>query len=59
MKCSEFRRFLKSNGVEFVRHAKGSHWIIRKNDRYSTFADHGAKEMREGTRLKIIKDLGL
>lgn len=59
MKYSEFRRWLQKQGVEFVRRGKGSHWIIRYQDKQSVFPDHGSKEIPEGTRLKIIKDLGL
>ncbi|MEC7118971.1 MAG: type II toxin-antitoxin system HicA family toxin [Pseudomonadota bacterium] len=59
MKCSEFERWLRARGVEFVRRGKGSHWIIRYNGNQSVFANHGSKEIPEGTRKSIIKDLGL
>ncbi|WP_219097621.1 type II toxin-antitoxin system HicA family toxin [Pseudomonas sp. UMAB-40] len=58
MKCSEFRRWLKAQGVTF-KSAKGSHFRIYLNGKSSTFADHGAKEMPEGTRKQILKDLSL
>jgi mRNA interferase HicA len=58
MKYSEFRRWLKQQGVEFVR-SSGSHHLIRYNGRTSVFADHGSKEIKEPVRKKIIKDLGL
>ncbi len=58
MKYSEFRRWLKQQGVEFVRSA-GSHNLLRYKGRTSVFPDHGSKEMSEPLRKKIIKDLGL
>ena len=56
---SEFKRWLIAQGVVFVRRGKGSHWIIQLHDKRSVFPDHGSKEIPEGTRLKIKKDLGL
>jgi len=53
MKCSEFRRWLQAQGVTLTL-AKGS-----LGDRRSIFADHGSKEIGEGVRQKILKDLGL
>ncbi|MBB4862187.1 mRNA interferase HicA [Pseudomonas nitritireducens] len=59
MKFSEFRRWLKAQGVIFEA-GKGSHFkLTARNGRKSTFADHGAKEMPEGTRQAIIRQLGL
>ncbi|WPP02413.1 type II toxin-antitoxin system HicA family toxin (plasmid) [Pseudomonas sp. HR96] len=58
MKCSEFRRWLRAQGVTF-RNAKGSHFKVSLNGRSSIFADHGGKEIAEGTRKQILKDLGL
>lgn len=59
MKYSEFRRWLKQQGVEFVRSSGSSHHLIRYNGKTSVFADHGSKEMKEPVRKKILKDLGL
>lgn len=59
MSYSEFKRWLTQQGVIFVRRGKGSHWIIQLNDKRSVFPDHGSKEIPNGTRLKIKKDLGL
>lgn len=59
MKYSEFRRWLNAQGVEFVRKGKGSHWIVRYNGNQTVFPYHGSKEIGEGLRLKIIRDLGL
>lgn len=59
MSYSEFKRWLIEQGVIFVRRGKGSHWIIQLGDKRSVFPDHGSKEIPNGTRLKIKKDLGL
>ena len=58
MKYSEFRRWLKAHGVQFAN-GKGSHKRLYFNGLKSSFPDHGAKEMPEGTRKSIMKDLGL
>lgn len=58
MKYSEFRRWLRTRGVSFVP-AKGSHFKAYFGGRQTIFPDHGAKEIGEGLRKKIIKDLGL
>ncbi|MCE0915127.1 type II toxin-antitoxin system HicA family toxin [Pseudomonas sp. NMI760_13] len=57
MKYSELRRWLRSQGATFVP-AKGSHFKVYLGDRQTIFPDHGAKEMGEGLRKKILKDLG-
>lgn len=59
MSYNEFKRWLLQHDVVFVRKAKGSHWIIARGDKKSVFPDHKSKEIPEGTRLKIKKDLGL
>ncbi|WP_165668986.1 type II toxin-antitoxin system HicA family toxin [Metapseudomonas otitidis] len=59
MKYSEFRRWLESQGVTFSKSAKGSHFKIRYRDRQTIFPNHGAKEIGEGLRKEIIKQLGL
>ncbi|HFK4477346.1 TPA: type II toxin-antitoxin system HicA family toxin [Citrobacter sedlakii] len=60
MKYSEFLRWLKSQGV-MIENAKGgsSHRKATINGRKSIFPFHGSKEIPEGTRKSIIKDLGL
>ena len=58
MKYSEFRRWLKAQGVEF-QNGKGSHFKVSLNGKSTVFPDHGAKEMGEGLRKSIIKQLGL
>lgn len=59
MSCNEFKRWLLKQGVMFSRNGKGSHRIIELNGKKTVFPDHGSKEMKEGIRLKIKKDLGL
>ncbi|WP_429323247.1 type II toxin-antitoxin system HicA family toxin [Pantoea agglomerans] len=47
-------------GAILTKHRSGSsHFKVFLGDRQSIFPDHGAKEMPEGTRRKILKDLGL
>lgn len=58
MKSSEFKRWLKKQGVQFGRQ-KGSHIQIYLNGKYSTFPSHGSKEIGTGLVNKIKKDLGL
>lgn len=58
MKSSEFHRFIKRNGWKHIR-TDGSHYIYEKLGRTYPVPFHGAKEMGEGLRKKIIKDLGL
>lgn len=58
MKSSEFHRILKRNGWKHIR-TDGSHYIYEKEGRRYPVPFHGAKEMGEGLRKKIIKDLGL
>lgn len=59
MKFSEFRRWLKAQGVTFEA-GKGSHFkVTAPNGNKATFADHGSKEILEPTRKAIIKQLGL
>lgn len=58
MKYSEFRRWLRAQGVRFEP-AKGSHFKVYLGDNQTIFPDHGSKEIGEGLRKKILKDLGL
>lgn len=60
MKYREFRRWLIQQGAILTKHRSGSsHFKVFLGDRQSIFPDHGAKEMPEGTRRKILKDPGL
>ena len=45
-------------GVEFLRQ-NGSHAFVRHKGKTSVVPDHGSREISEGLRKKIIKDLGL
>jgi mRNA interferase HicA len=58
MKYSEFHRRIKKNGWRYVK-AEGSHYIYEKDGRKYPVPYHGAKEISEGLRKKIIKDMGL
>jgi mRNA interferase HicA len=58
MKCNEFKRWLLAQGVEVSKKRK-KHFKLYFNGKQTTLPDHGAKEMAEGTRRAIIKQLGL
>ena len=58
MKFSEFRRWLKAQGVTFEA-GKGSHFkVTAPNGNKTTFADHGSKEMPEPTRKRSLNNWG-
>lgn len=57
MKISEFKRWLESQGVRVEGGAK--HWKLYLNGKQSTLPRHPAKELKEGTRKGILKQLGL
>lgn len=59
MKYSEFQRWLKAQGVTFSKKATGSHFKITYKGKQTIFPNHGAKEIGEGLRKEIIKQLGL
>lgn len=57
MKQSEFKRWLASKGVTF---AEGSnHTKAYYNGKKSTLPRHPSKELKDGTRQNILKELGL
>ena len=59
MKYSEFHRIIERNGWKFS-YAKGSHYFYIKNGVVSQpVPNHGAKEIGEGLRKKIIREMGL
>lgn len=58
MKYSEFRRWMKRQGVT-LQPGRGSHFKATYQGTTTVFPDHGAKEMPEGLRKAIIKQLGL
>ncbi len=58
MKSSEFHRVIKKNGWRLMK-AEGSHYIYEKNGKNYPVPFHGTKEIGEGLRKKIIKEMGL
>ncbi|MEN6618193.1 MAG: type II toxin-antitoxin system HicA family toxin [Rikenellaceae bacterium] len=59
MKYSEIHKLIKKNGWKYVS-ASGSHYFYEKNGIKSPpIPFHGTKEMGEGLRKKIIKEMGL
>ena len=59
MKYNEFHRIIKNNGWIFT-YADGSHYFYKKNGYLSPGVPfHGAKEMGEGLRRKLIKLMDL
>ena len=58
MKYSEFHRQIKKNGWRY-ENAEGSHYIYEKDGCRYPVPFHGAKEIGEGLRKKIIKDMKL
>jgi predicted RNA binding protein YcfA (HicA-like mRNA interferase family) len=59
MKYTEFHGLIKSNGWTFS-YAKGSHYFYVKDGVLSPPVPyHGGKEMGEGLRRKLIKQMGL
>jgi mRNA interferase HicA len=57
MKISEFKRWLESQGVKVEGGTK--HWKLYNNDKQSTLPRHPSKELKEGTRKAILKQLGM
>ncbi|WP_293933433.1 type II toxin-antitoxin system HicA family toxin [Sphingobacterium sp. UBA6645] len=58
MKSSEFHRLLRKNGWIHIR-TRGSHYIYEKDGKSYPIPYQGSKEIGEGLRKKIMKDLGL
>jgi mRNA interferase HicA len=58
MKSSEFHRLVKKNGWEVVRVA-GSHYMYQKNGQTIPVPYHGSKEIGEGLRKTLVKQMGL
>lgn len=59
MKYNEFKRWLIAQGVEFTNQRRGSHQLIRLNDKTSVFPNHGSREIGTGLVQKIKRDLDL
>lgn len=58
MKSSELHRYIKKCGWKFIG-AEGSHYMYEKEDRKYPVPFHGSKEIGEGLRKKIVKEMGL
>jgi len=58
MKYNEFHRIIKRHGWQEIRQ-RGSHIMYEKNGVKVIVPHHGSKEMAEGLRLKLIKEMGL
>jgi mRNA interferase HicA len=60
VKYNEFKRWLiKQGAVIKTARGGGSHCKVSLNGKNTTFPDHGAKELPEPLRKKMMKDLGL
>ena len=57
MKQSEFKRWLAEQGATFKQGKK--HLKVYLNGKQTTLPRHPAKELGEGVRQAIIKQLGL
>ena len=57
MKYSEFHRKIKKDGWQHIR-TEGSHYIYEKGKETVSVPFHGAKEIPEGLRKKIVKQMG-
>lgn len=58
MKYSEFRKWLRDQGAEFIP-AKGSHFRVTLRGRSTIMPFHGSSEMGRGLVEAIKKQLGL
>ncbi|MHA4740906.1 type II toxin-antitoxin system HicA family toxin [Dyadobacter sp. MSC1_007] len=58
MKSSEFHRIIKRNGWVCIR-TRGSHYMYLKNGTSYSVPFHASKEVPEGLRKKIIRDMKL
>lgn len=57
MKQSEFRRWLAEQGARFDEGT--NHTKVYLNGKQTTLPRHPGKELKEGTRRAILKQLGL
>ncbi|WP_369793420.1 type II toxin-antitoxin system HicA family toxin [Xylophilus sp. Leaf220] len=57
VKISEFKRWLESQGVRVENGT--NHWRLYLNDKISTLPRHPSKELKEGTRRAILKQLNI
>lgn len=57
MKASEFKRWLEEQGATVRDGTK--HWKVTLNGKSTTIPRHPSKELKEGTRRAILRQLGL
>lgn len=57
MTYTQFRRWLAAQGATFSE--GGKHTKVYCNGKQTTLPRHGSREISEGTRLAILKQLGL
>jgi len=58
VKYSELHRKVKKNGWKHVK-SEGSHYIYEKDGRRYPVPFHGSREIGDGLRKKIVKEMGL
>jgi mRNA interferase HicA len=58
VKSSEFLRWLEKKGCAF-KPGKGSHLKAYLNGKHSVVPVHKGRDIKEGTRRAILKQLGL
>ena len=61
MTYRELTRKLRRLGCVFVRQARGSHeiWANDRTGATSAIPNHGARDLRQGTLLRILRNLGI
>jgi predicted RNA binding protein YcfA (HicA-like mRNA interferase family) len=61
MTYAELIRRLRPFGIEFRRHARGSHeiWSLRSAGRYAVIPNHAGREIAPRTLARILRDLEL
>ena len=57
MKQGEFKRWLEEQGARVEDGT--NHWKVYYNGKQTTVPRHPSKELKEGTRRAILKQLGL
>ena len=61
MTYRELTRKLRRLGCVFVRQARGSHeiWANDRTGATSPIPNHGSRDLRHGTLLRILRNLGV
>ncbi len=61
MRYGELTRKLGRLGIEFRRHARGSHeiWWDPQRKLYTLIPNHPGRDIKKGMLAKILKDLGI